>query len=96
LAEQVQRTFGKRAEIIHLPSRNQVRDIYAKHDKALSIFSDAPQVDLGEGIERMARWAIKCGPMELQKFTGIELTRLLCFSVSYPNVIPLTPSRTLG
>jgi len=75
LAEQVQRTFGKRAEIIHLPSRNEVRDIYAKHDKALSIFSDAPQVDLGEGIERMARWAIKRGPMEPQKFTGIEVTK---------------------
>jgi len=75
LAEAVQLAFGRRAEITHLPQRNEVKDIYAKHDKAAAVFRDAPQVEFRVGIEKMARWAMNRGPMEPRKFTGIEVTK---------------------
>jgi UDP-glucose 4-epimerase len=73
LAEEIQRSFGRSAEINYLPARNEVQVIYASHNKAAAVFADAPQVGLREGIERMARWAMQRGPMEPQKFTGIEV-----------------------
>lgn len=75
LADEVQRAFGCKAEINYLPPRNEVQMIYAKHDKAATVFENAPTISLCEGIERMAKWAMNRGPMEPQKFTGIEVTR---------------------
>jgi len=75
LAEEVQRAFHRKAEILYLPPRNEVKDVYARHDKAAAVFSDAPQVDFRTGIARMARWAMRRGPMEPRKFSGIEVTR---------------------
>jgi UDP-glucose 4-epimerase len=75
LAAEVQRAFGRKAELAHLPPRHEVRDIYARHDKAAAVFSDAPQVDFRTGIEKMARWAKSRGPLEPQKFSGIEVTK---------------------
>jgi UDP-glucose 4-epimerase len=75
LAEEVQRAFGRQAEIKYLSPRNEVEVIYARHNKAAVVFKNAPQVDFREGIERMARWAISRGPMEPQKFRAIEVTK---------------------
>lgn len=75
LAEEVQRAFGRKAEINYLPSRNEVYIIYAKHNKAAAAFPEAPQVGFREGIERMARWAMRRGPMEPQKFKRIEVAK---------------------
>jgi len=38
LAEEVQRAFGRRAEIKYLPPRKEVHVIYAKHNKAAAVF----------------------------------------------------------
>jgi UDP-glucose 4-epimerase len=75
LAEEVQHAFGRRAEVHHLAPRNEVQAIYAKHDKAKAVFPDMPHIELRGGIQRMARWAVQRGPMEPQKFSGIEISK---------------------
>lgn len=82
LAEEVQRAFGQKVEITYLPPRNEVQSIYSNHNKAAMIFSNAPQVSFRAGIERMARWAQSRGPMEPQKFSGIEVIKNMPLSWS--------------
>jgi UDP-glucose 4-epimerase len=75
LTQEVQRAFGQKADIVYLPPRNEAQCIFAKHNKAEAVFRHAPQIGFREGIERMARWVMDRGPMEPQKFTGVEVTK---------------------
>lgn len=75
LVQEIERAFDRPAETVHLPPRNEVQVIYARHDKARAVFPAMPEVPLREGIRRMARWARQRGPMTPQVFSGVEITK---------------------
>jgi UDP-glucose 4-epimerase len=73
LAEMVQRAMGKHAGVQVLPARNEVVHAYCDHRKARTILDHDPTVTLDEGLQRMARWALRVGPRSSRDFEAIEL-----------------------
>jgi UDP-glucose 4-epimerase len=77
LADVVCRAFGVEPNVRRLPSRNEVVDAYATHDKARRIFGErgAHPVPLEEGIARMAAWARRVGARQSSTFEHLELEK---------------------
>ena len=67
--------LGVRAELRHLPARQEVVHAYADHSKARRVFGMGPRVSLQEGLGRMAAWARRAGIRKSQRFEDIELDR---------------------
>ena len=63
LGEQIAASFGCKASFCHLQARKEVVHAFADHDKAKRVFNFVSSVSLSEGVERMARWAQKVGPI---------------------------------
>jgi UDP-glucose 4-epimerase len=73
LAEAVQEALGQTAPVRHLEARKEVLHAHSDHGKARSFFGAVEPVSLEEGVGRMARWALKAGPMEAKAFERIEV-----------------------
>jgi UDP-glucose 4-epimerase len=77
MAERIQIALGRRTGIKHLPARNEVVNAWSSHDKARRVFSCAAEIDLDDGVRRMAEWARRVGPRPQTRFDDIEIDRNL-------------------
>jgi len=75
LAAEVATAMGAKAELHHLPARNEVLHAYASHEKASRVFKSQAQTGLTDGLARMAGWAKAAGARQSQPFRGIEIER---------------------
>ncbi|MEP6662067.1 MAG: NAD-dependent epimerase/dehydratase family protein [Verrucomicrobiota bacterium] len=78
LAHEVAQCMGAKANIQHLPARNEVVNAYSTHDKARKFFGDRiKDVSLEEGLKRMSGWARTAKLYKLKPFQGIEVMKNL-------------------
>jgi UDP-glucose 4-epimerase len=78
LAEMTAVAFEAPCEIEYLPARNEVPDAFSSHQKLQDVFSPAVPLDLEQGLQRMAAWVKRHGPMQPMDFPGaIEIDRNL-------------------
>ena len=77
LARVVGSALGVEPTIRYLPPRNEVLHAYATHEKARRFLGAAQPVSLGDGIERMAKWARVVGARRAKRFENIEIMRKL-------------------
>jgi UDP-glucose 4-epimerase len=77
LAHAVARAMGRRAEVVHLPERHEVKVAYSSHARLAEVAGTGPQTPLEEGLRRMAAWALAAGPRRSKPFEGIEIRRNL-------------------
>ncbi len=77
LAEHVMTTMGIRAELRHLPARNEVVVAYSDHSKYREVFAESvvPDTPLEKGLRRMAEWAAKAGVRSSAAFENIEIAQ---------------------
>lgn len=79
LAQAVAAAMGVKAEVRHLPARNEVKEAHSDHRKLQCYWKpDAPAVPLHEGLARMARWVIeknKEGLFTPVNFENIEVAK---------------------
>jgi len=76
LAKTVAKAMGVRENIKHLEARHEVKHAWTKHDVCEELFGDLRvNVELEEGIERMARWAKTVGKRDPSRFERIEIER---------------------
>jgi UDP-glucose 4-epimerase len=73
LARVTAAAFGVKPQIIHLEERNEVLHAYASHEKVKRVFQLNSQVDLEDGIGRMAQWAKRVGARQSKLFENIEV-----------------------
>jgi len=73
LAQEVARAFDVEANIVHLKARDEVVHAFASHERARQVFDFSASIPLSEGINRMAEWAKKFGPMQPVRFNNIEV-----------------------
>jgi len=73
LADEVARAFGKEPNVRHLDARNEVVDAYSDHSKMQRIFTPGKPIALREGIQQMAEWVKRRGPMAPVQFDNIEI-----------------------
>ena len=67
LAKIVAKKFKKEFKIDYLEQRKEVVHAFSDHKKLENIFGNNPKIRLEEGIEKMAKWALKVGPKEKPK-----------------------------
>lgn len=77
LAEMVCKAMGSSAEIVHLPTRLEVQDAYADHQKVQQFFGKHAPVPLHEGLSRMAQWVKKTGIRECRRLPQVEVWKNL-------------------
>lgn len=77
LATVVSEEFGVEPNIKYLSARNEVLHAYSDHSKAHRIFGSPTEIDLKEGIRRMAAWARKVGARASKEFDNIEISEKL-------------------
>jgi UDP-glucose 4-epimerase len=77
LAQVVMQAMGVRAEIAHLPARNEVAHAYSDHTKVQRIFGHAAQTPLEQGVARMATWTKTVGARKSKSFDEIEILKNL-------------------
>lgn len=73
LAHEVARAFGREAAITHLEARREVVHAFASHERTRAVFNPPEPISLEHGIQRMAKWARKRGPMRPVDFNNIEV-----------------------
>lgn len=77
LARVVCKAMGAKADINHLPPRNEVLHAYSNHEEVRRVFNPPAPATLEEGIQRMAAWAKKTGAKASKEFSRIEIFRNL-------------------
>lgn len=78
LAKTVGKVLGSSFQIKHLESRNEVVDAYSDHTKVKQHFGAlVPNIQLEEGLRRMADWVIRHGARKTSRFKNIEVYRKL-------------------
>ena len=76
LADMVRRAMSVSDHPVrHLAPRNEVLHAFSDHSKLHRVFGVSAQVDLREGVRRMANWAREHGARETSLFAGIEIER---------------------
>ncbi len=75
LAKIVAKKFKNEFNIDYLEPRKEVVHAFSDHKKLENIFGNNPKIRLEEGIEKMAKWALKVGPRKSQKFGSIEILK---------------------
>ena len=76
LADVVRRAMGVSDHPVrHLAPRNEVLHAFSDHSKLHRVFGVSAEVDLREGVRRMADWAREHGARETSLFAGIEIER---------------------
>jgi UDP-glucose 4-epimerase len=77
LARCVARAMGVEARVEYLPSRDEVADAYASHDKLRGVFGPLPSHGLEEGLANMAAWVRRHGARASKDFEEIEIRKNL-------------------
>ena len=78
LIEVVGRAMGITPKVDYLPARREVLHAYASHDKIKKVLGDLiDEVELEQGIGRMAQWARRHGTRQSKKFDNIEIRKNL-------------------
>ncbi len=77
LAGKVAEAMGVSPKVEHLDARNEVVHAFSDHSKVERVFDYAPQIDLEEGITRMAKWVKDHGVRSSKEFDEIEITQNL-------------------
>jgi UDP-glucose 4-epimerase len=75
LAEMTARSMGVKAEIVHLPQRNEVANAYSSHEKVERVFGSRSKTSLEQGLTQMAAWVKQHGARTSQKFKNIEVNK---------------------
>jgi UDP-glucose 4-epimerase len=76
MAQTVARAMGVAPNIRHLETRHEVKHAWTSHDVCKELFGDLLQnVELEEGVGRMAAWARAVGRREPTRFERIEISR---------------------
>ncbi|MGZ3420725.1 MAG: NAD-dependent epimerase/dehydratase family protein [Polyangiales bacterium] len=73
LAQSIIRVTGRKAELRHLPARNEVQHAYSDHTKSREVFGSTASTSLDDGVARMWRWAQERGVTKTARFADIEL-----------------------
>jgi UDP-glucose 4-epimerase len=74
LAEAVSKAMGVPLRVVHREPRNEVLQAYCTHEKVKQHFGDVMrEVDLTDGLRRMALWVRKVGARSGQPFKDIEV-----------------------
>lgn len=78
LSETVGKVLGVKPDIKHLDSRNEVIHAFSDHSKVKQYFGSLVQnVELEEGLRRMATWVKVHGSRKTSKFENIEVYKNL-------------------
>lgn len=77
LAYVVADCFQTKPSISYLNARNEVMHAYSDHTKAHEVFGQGSDINLKEGIRRMAEWAKVVGARKSKEFGNIEITEKL-------------------
>jgi UDP-glucose 4-epimerase len=77
LAQEIAAAFKVEPTVQFLPARQEVVHAYASHDLVREVFSPRAPVALREGIEKMADWVRRRGPMQTVDFKNIEVVKNL-------------------
>ena len=77
LAEALIKVAGKSSPLKYLPARKEVLHAYSDHSKSYRVFGKHQPVALEDGLRKMWDWAVKLGPQEQTRFSGIEVERNL-------------------
>ena len=77
LAEIVQKQMDTRTGVIHVDARDEVIHAFCDHSRARRVLGYRAQVDLNEGVRRMAQWAKSIGSKKSKDFAHIEVPRYL-------------------
>lgn len=78
LAHAVADAMGAKANLKHLPARNEVVHAFSSHDKVQKQFGGLiKNIPLEQGLARMAEWVKQTGARKGQPFEGIEVPRNL-------------------
>jgi UDP-glucose 4-epimerase len=75
VAEVISDVFDAPLNVTHLPSRHEVVHAFSDHSKVRRVFRQGAEVELRDGIERMAEWARQHGarpPVEFAEEIEIE------------------------
>lgn len=75
LSLSVQEAMGVGRHTIHLPVRHEATTVVCDHRKAKMILGAKPQVDLNEGLARMAEWVRANPPQQPTPFAAIEIEK---------------------
>lgn len=75
LTTAVSRAMGSKAEIRHLPARNEVVDAYSSHAKIDEVFGQRPKHSLEDGLQKMAAWVKLHGARQSSKFENVEVMK---------------------
>jgi len=73
LAKLIEENLGRKIRRKHLPARQEVQHAYASHRLAEKLLGAKPKIPIGEGLERMVRWAKQTRIPAPKKFQGLEL-----------------------
>ena len=73
LIQVISSEYGINPNIQYLPARNEVLHAYSSHEKAKRLLGAGAQVNLEEGISRMARWVRTVGARKSKNFQDIEV-----------------------
>ena len=77
LAQVVAEAMGKKCEVIHLDSRNEVKIAFSDHSRAEKVFGKRSKTSLETGIRKMAEWVKIHGARESSVFENIEIAKNL-------------------
>lgn len=75
LADLVLEALGKPYQVEILPERHEMKSIELAHEKSIAAFGPYALTSLGEGVEKMARWAETQTLREPKPFTQIEIEK---------------------
>ncbi len=75
LADAVAKAMGSEKDFVHLDARNEVVHAFSDHSKVERVFSYKPEIDLEEGIRRMADWVKKHGTRKSKEFDNVEILK---------------------
>jgi len=65
---EVARALGVEPNVVHLPPRKEVVHAFASHELVRSIFDPPAPISIRDGIQRMAEWVKRRGPMQPVEF----------------------------
>jgi UDP-glucose 4-epimerase len=77
LAKSVCLAMDVKPDIVYLPERHEVKHAYASHEKAKRTFNYTAKFSFEEGLQRMAKWALRVGPRKSKEFENIEVKKCL-------------------
>lgn len=69
--------MGVPLNVVHLPARQEVTEVYSSHEKAKKVLNVEPHYSLSEGLSRTAAWVRQVGARSTPLFQDIEVSKNL-------------------